>query len=146
MKYTAFVSILFLYQYSIAQDLTKQLKTSEVNQQALQETQALLINPEQRNQAIKNNDQAKKVDGMVKDLMGDSSEDMYKTAAEIMPYISKMGDGDPQKMNQFIQNALRDPASFANNLPPELKQKVSDLAKKAKPLPSVLPSNSANKP
>lgn len=135
MKLAALVSLFIFSQISNAQNISNSPTNSEVNQQALQETQLILVKPEERNQAIKNNEQAKKVDAMVKDLMGDSSEDMYKTAADFMPYISKMADGDPKKMNQFIQTALRDPASFANNLPPDLKEKVSTLAKKAKPIP-----------
>lgn len=127
MKYTAFLFLLFFIQTISAQ--TK----NPINEEALKNTQDMMTNPSQRAEAIGGNAKAKEVDRMVNDLMGENSEEMYKAAAkDFMPYIVKMSDGDPKKMNEIMTQAMRNPAAFAESLPPELKQKISDLAAKAK--------------
>lgn len=102
---------------------------------AVTQTQDQLRNPQKRIEILKNNPQGQKVDAQVQALMGQNSEEMYRTAADFLPYILQMGHGDPTKMAQFLTQASRDPASFAANLPPELKQKLAELTEKVKPLP-----------
>lgn len=131
MKYTALTVTLICSLTAFAQS------NSQIDKQALQQTQDLMKNPTERNQAMSKDANAQNTDKMVKDLMGNNSEEMYKAAADFMPYIVEKGKGDPNKMNEFIQQALRDPASFEKDLPSDLKAKIADLAKKAKPLPSV---------
>lgn len=127
MKYTAFLFLLF-----VIQPISAQTKNA-IDEEALKNTQDMMVNPSQRAEAIGGNAKAKEVDRMVTDLMGENSEEMYKAAAkDFMPYIVKMGQGDPKKMNEIMTQAMRNPAAFAESLPPELKQKISDLAAKAK--------------
>lgn len=137
MKLAAIFFLALSNQFAYAQ-LSTPATSEEINQLALHQTQAVMTNPQERKKAMENNANAKKVDQMVSDIMGDNGEDMYKSAAEdFMPYVMKMADGDPKKMNEFIQQALRNPAAFEKNLPPELKAKIADLAGKAKPLAST---------
>ncbi|MBC7466074.1 MAG: hypothetical protein H7256_08780 [Bdellovibrio sp.] len=131
MKYTALFLILFSSLITYAQS------KNQIDQQALQQTQELMKNPTERNKAISQDPNAQGTDKMVKDLMGANSEEMYKAAADFMPYVVEKGKGDPNKMNEFIQQALRDPAAFEKDLPSDLKEKISSLAKKAKPLPQA---------
>lgn len=125
----------FLFFLSHLANAQSSITDDQVNQSALKETQDVITDPARRIEVVKGSPRAQKIDDQVKQLMGHNAEDMYKTAADFLPYILQMGHGDPTKMVEFLTKATRDPASFANNLPPELKRKASDLAEKVKPLP-----------
>lgn len=133
MQRIAFCALFFfLSNFAQAQS---SMADDQANQAALHETQDVLTNPEKRIEIIRVNPQGKKIDEQVKELMGDNSEAMYRTAADFLPYILQMGQGDPTKMAEFLTKASRNPASFANSLPTHLKQQISDLSQKVKPLP-----------
>jgi len=139
MKY---IILLFIFSGFVAR-AHKQPAPTNIDQQAVEHAQSVMRNPSERNEALRDNKNAQGTDKMVKDLMGEDSDEMYNAAADFMPYIVKMGEGDPAKMNVFMQNALRDPASFEKNLPPDLRNKITELSKKVKnPPPS--PANSGN--
>ncbi len=127
-----FTSIIYSPQILLAQN------EQQVQQESLEQTQAVISQPEKRIEVIKTNPNAQKIDDQVKQLMGQNSENMYKTASDFLPYILQMGQGDPVKMTEFLTKAARDPASFANQLPPELKQKIIDLSDQVKPVPEKL--------
>ncbi len=107
----------------------------QANQIALKEAQDSITQPARRIEIIRVSPQGKKVDDQVKELMGNNSEAMYRTAADFLPYILQMGQGDPTKMAEFLTKASRNPAAFMENLPSHLKQQVKDLSKQVKPLP-----------
>ncbi len=107
----------------------------QVNQVALKEAQEQIVDPVKRIEVIKVTPQGKSVDQQVKELMGNNSEAMYKTAADFLPYVLQMGHGDPTKMAEILRKANRDPASFAESLPANLKQQVKELSEQVKPLP-----------
>ncbi len=131
-KLIASAFCIFLAQQVFAQN---SMNDDQVNQVALKEVQDQITDPSKRIEIIKVSPQGKNIDAQVKELMGQNSESMYKTAADFLPYILQMGQGDPTKMAEFLGKAMRNPASFANELPQELKQKVHDLGEKVKPLP-----------
>jgi hypothetical protein len=107
----------------------------QASQIAVKEAQDTLTQPEKRIEIIRVNPQGKKIDDQVKELMGNNSEAMYRTAADFLPYILQMGQGDPTKMAEFLTKASRNPASFMESLPANLKQQVKDLSQQVKPLP-----------
>ncbi len=111
------------------------LTDDQVNEVALKEAQEQITDPVKRIEVIKVTPQGKTVDQQVKELMGNNSEAMYKTAADFLPYVLQMGHGDPTKMAEILRKANRDPASFAENLPANLKQQVKNLSEQVKPLP-----------
>lgn len=111
------------------------MSDDQVNQIALKETQETIARAEKRIEVIRASPQAKKVDDQVKELMGDNSEAIYRTAADFLPYILQMGQGDPTKMAEFLAKARRNPAAFMENLPTNLRQQVKDLSQQVKPLP-----------
>jgi hypothetical protein len=139
------ILLMFFSSWSFSQQILKQntkvdntysAPTEEqINQTVLSETQNQLTNPEKRNELFKKNPQAQRVDNQVKDLMGKNSEDFYRTASDFLPFILKIGQGDPKKMAEYLNQIARDPASFANSLPTDLKQKITVITQKAKPLP-----------
>ncbi len=102
---------------------------------ALTETQNVLVQPERRIEVIKTNPGAQKIDSQVRELMGEHTEDIYKLSSDFLPYVLQLGRGDPTKMAEILTQATRNPAAFANNLPADLKQKLSNTAQKVKPLP-----------
>lgn len=122
----------FLASYAQAQNT---MSDDQANQMALKEAQDTLTQPQKRIEVIRMNPEGKRMDDQVKELMGNNSEVMYKTAADFLPYILQMGQGDPTKMAEFLTKASRNPAAFVENLPPHLKQQFKDLTLKAKPLP-----------
>lgn len=131
-RIAVYTLVLFLSGLTYAQS---SMSDDQVNEVALRETQDTLTNPQKRIEIIRVNPQGKKIDDQVKELMGNNSENMYRTAADFLPYILQMGQGDPTKMAEFLTKATRDPASFAKSLPVNLKQKITDLSQQVKPLP-----------
>lgn len=133
MKRTAICTLVFfLSSFSQAQST---MADDQANEVALKQAQDALTQPEKRIEIIRVSPEGKKIDDQVKELMGSNSEAAYRTAADFLPYILQMGQGDPTKMAEFLTKASRNPASFAENLPPHLKQQIKDLSQKVKPLP-----------
>jgi len=102
---------------------------------ALQQTQALLTNPAERQKAVKTTPDAKRVDDAVNEMAGGKpvSNDVYSLAADVFANMVKQSNGDPVKMQEALEKFQKDPASFANGWTPEQKKKLRDLAGKLTP-------------
>jgi hypothetical protein len=105
----------------------------KASKEALQQTQQLLKNPEQRRQAVKGDAKAQKADQYVNSLTGGNeavSDEMYQFAAEIMGTLTKDTGGDPQKMQERLKEFMANPEAFANQLTPEQQKRLKELAQK----------------
>lgn len=134
-----FFTSLFVFSIIIIQNIYADNNKTSPDSSALLQTQSLLAEPAQRNKIIEADPKAKKADQLAQDLMGEHTQDMYKTAADLMPYLIEQSDNDPKKMNEILQQASRNPALFLEDLPLHLKSQISDLAKKAKPVKESKP-------
>lgn len=99
--------------------------------EALQKTQNLLNSPQERNAYIQQNAEAQKANQFAVDNLGSENlNETYALSAEILPYLAKEANNDPQKMMEILSLAKSNPQAFANKLPPNILKKIQDLALK----------------
>jgi hypothetical protein len=99
---------------------------------ALEQTQELLKDPNQRKEFIDKTPDAKKTNDDLKTLVGSDQnlEEAYKLAAELFGKITAEANGDPEKMKKLLEEAQKNPAAFANSWSPEQKEKLKSIAEK----------------
>lgn len=102
---------------------------SASSDEVLRKTQESLADRAQRNEIISQDPKAQEVDANIKKLMGESADAAYESAIyEFLPYILELAGGDTDKAQKLI---AEDPEKFLKNLPPHLRNKVSELALKS---------------
>ncbi len=100
---------------------------------ALQDTQNVLKNPALRAaQPEAKSPDAQAVQKQIEILGGGgaNSEAIYGLASDVMADLVKKSAGDPDKMQQILNQALKNPEAFANSLSPQQQQQIRELAKK----------------
>ncbi len=106
---------------------------------SLQKTQNVLQDQAQRDKAISESSDAKKVDEQVKKLAPDENTraEFYELAADMLNNYKS--EKDEEKMKKSIQQGMRNPAEYYKQLTPEQKKKVEELSYKINPGPSQAP-------
>ena len=102
----------------------------KVNLEALNQTQNLLKDAEQRNAVVKDSETAKKADEVAGTVsIGDANakNSIYEIAADVMPWLISQTEGDPAKMLLFLENAKKDPKAFFGSLPETERKKIQNL-------------------
>lgn len=105
----------------------------EADAKALEQTKAMLQDQKKIEAFAATNKDAAQAHQNVKTLLGNNpadTADLYKMSADIFDKMAKDAGGDPAVMQQMLQEALKNPAAFANQLSPEQKAKISELAGK----------------
>lgn len=111
-------------------------KLDAASKDALLQTQALLMDKDQRDKAIKKDPKAVEVDNRIQQLTGgnpETNQKVYAIAAEIMGMIAEDAKGDSTKMQESLVHYMRDPAGFFNKLTPEQREKIRKLAEELRP-------------
>jgi hypothetical protein len=105
---------------------------AEVNKEALKATQDLLRNKKEREKELNNPGAQSAVSNMRNLTQGDAKleEDMWSLAADVMPMLVEMTNGDPKKMLELLENAKRDPAGFASQFKGPEQAKLKAVAEK----------------
>jgi len=97
---------------------------------ALEETQAVIRNPGERADVAAKSPAAQEAARRV-DMLGGSAENseaIFELAAQIMGDLAKQTGGDPDKMQQILDQAAKNPEAFGNRLTPQQKQKLHELS------------------
>src|SRR4051812_45740097 len=92
----------------------------DASNDALVSTQKLLTDPALRAKAVKENSGAAQAHQQA-DLAaggGANTEALYGLSSEIFEDMVKQTGGDPLKLQELIQKAMKDPESFGKNLSP----------------------------
>ena len=105
-------------------------KLSSDQEKALAEVVDQLRDPQKRKEAVGNDSKAKQADEFLKQLGGAQSEEIYQLAAEILQGLVVEANGDANKMEQLLEKAKKDPASFGNKLTAEQKKHLQQIAEK----------------
>lgn len=136
-----FMVLLFSISLAIA-DTTK--KNPDV-EQALRLTQEMLKNPEARQNQINKSSQGKAADAKVKEVAGspENEQAMYELAASVFASVSDQAGGDPEKMQKILDEALRNPESFANQWSPEQIKKLEEISAKSEKSQNKVGSSNA---
>lgn len=97
---------------------------------ALKKTQELLRTKNLRDNAIKDSPEASNAHQRLKSLFGTSEnqEQAYEMAAIMMEKIMTEAGGDPLKAQEILNKGLSNPASLAERMPSEFKEKLKNSA------------------
>jgi hypothetical protein len=107
---------------------TKTMTEQQINQQALQQTQELLINPAERQKALNADPAAKANDAKVQQLLGKDSQKAYELSAQLMSTIVAQTGGDPQKMQQLMLELQSNPHALEKLLTPSQRDQIRKMA------------------
>lgn len=104
---------------------------SEETNEAVLSTERMLRDPAQRNEVIKNSDNAKRANDSALSIAGseENLEKMYDISAQLLPMLNKEGGGDPKLMMKILEDAQRNPEAFYNRMPALVKKQITELAK-----------------
>jgi hypothetical protein len=110
----------------------KTQKLSKEDQDALKQTQDLLKDQKQREQAAKDNSEAQKALDRAKELGGtqENTDQIFSISSDIMESIVSETEGDPEKMQLLLLEAQKNPEKFYNNLSAEQKARIRSVSGK----------------
>ena len=136
MKYVALLCLI-LSQIVCAEELGVH------ERQGLQDTKEFLKSPEQRKEYLEKDKKAKEADDKASALAGSAKnkEEMYGIASEVLEKIVNETKGDPQKMQQLLQEAQTNPQKFYEkyfdeNAKARVRGVAADIEKKGTKAPS----------
>ena len=100
---------------------------------ALTDTQALL-----RDQGRMQEEAGKTTDGRKADQAAtvvtlgkpELKQDLLNISADLMAWITEASKGDPEKMQQFLQEALTNPKNFLEKMPANERARIKGLSEK----------------
>lgn len=97
---------------------------------ALTEVLDMLSNPGKRQEAMTGDAQAQESDKILKSVGGDQSEQLYQLAGKIFESLLTQHQGNIDQVEAVLKQAQKNPEGFLNNLNPELKNTLKELASK----------------
>lgn len=107
-------------------------QTLQAQQTPLSQTQSVLKNPNERQQVIQQEgERARRADEFAGQAVGGDAqkkEQLYGLSSDVMTVIDQQSGGDPNKMNELLQKAQKNPKAFYDSLPPEIKKQIKGLA------------------
>ena len=112
-----------------------------IDQEALTKTQALLMDPEQRQEIINKDDKAKKTDDMVNQLVKtpEQKEALFKIASDIFGDMIRTNKGDPEATTKALKKAAENPEGFFRGLSSEQKKMIKSISSEIEPPQSTIP-------
>lgn len=108
-------------------------------QKALKLTQEMLKDPEERKNEISKSEDKKAADQSVKDIAGSEANEqaIYELAASVLGTLMSETGGDMDKVQQMLDEGMKNPESFAKKWSPEEVKKLHALSQK---VPAKSPS------
>jgi hypothetical protein len=105
---------------------------SEVDANAIKQTQDLLRNPKARQGAIKETQGSQNANDYATKVLGNEQNvnEAYDIAAELLPWITEQSGGDPVKMQEMMAQAMKNPESFYARMPAAQKARIKALNNK----------------
>jgi regulator of protease activity HflC (stomatin/prohibitin superfamily) len=98
--------------------------------EALATTLRMLADPTARAQVLASDPAAAAIDRQVQGMAGSSQlvQEVYGLAAEVFADLARSTGGDTRQLNEALERAKSDPASFAAMLRPETLERLRALA------------------
>lgn len=129
MKFFLMLSLL-LSVLGASDTRAQNVRDDEANRKALEDTQKLLRDRIQREQAIQGSEPAQKANQEAQTLGGSAqnADQIYSLSAEIFANIVKQSNGDAAKMQQMINDAALHPEKLDLFMTPEIRQQLKGLA------------------
>jgi hypothetical protein len=110
-------------------------KMDEAAAKAMQETNAMMLDPKMREAALAQDPNAKATAEQVKALAkGDPAKEaqLYKMASEAFTKMATEANGDDAKIQEMLEKAKTNPEAFGQNFTEEQKKLLRDLASEQK--------------
>lgn len=96
--------------------------------EALHKTQDLMISPEQRAQAMKNDQKALANDAKVKSTLGNQAQPAYELSAQVLENIVRQTNGDPKQMQEIVNQLMTNPQLLEQYLTPQQRDQIRGMA------------------
>lgn len=126
-----FITLYFVFLSFLTSTAFADLNQSQQN--SLYNTQKVLKNREKRMKAVNSSKEAQDIHKEVISLFGSDHQDKaYEMAAVALEVLAKEANGDSAKMAELLNKAKRDPAGFANRMPPEFRTMLRQAAQNVK--------------
>lgn len=124
--------IIFIFAF-ISANFISYLAVAEVDgasDEALKKVQGVLTNKGAREDAKKTDGNLQKVDNDIDALTSNpqNKEALYQAASKILGEVAKEANGDPQKMQELMIKAQKDPAAFLNSMSESNKKLIRSIA------------------
>lgn len=136
MRFLALFSVLMFSISAVAQNAQG---LSNEQQDALRKTQELLRDKNQRQRALEVDPKAKAQDASIdKSFGGDQNKQRaYEISADVFGSMVQETGGDDAKIQKMLQDAQANPEAFYNNMTPEQRQQIRELANQISPQPQM---------
>ena len=110
--------------------LAKDKDLDSASQQGLQKTQKLLRSKSEREQYMEKHPEAKNADKKVDNLTANPKlkEQIYGVSSDVFANVVKETGGDSVKLQQLVEEAMKNPEAFYNKLSPEQKAQIRGIA------------------
>ena len=114
---------------AIAQDAKRGAQPlDDASLEALHKTQDLLISPEQRAKAMKDDPKALANDASVKNKLGDQAQPAYELSALVLETIVRKTNGDPKQMQEVVNQLMMNPQLLEQYLSPAQRDQIRSMA------------------
>lgn len=123
MKNLLIISLVFYSAYASAEDI----------KEALRETQSVLRDPVRMQEESGKTSEGRKADqdaSVVTLGKPELKQDLLNISADLLGWITDSANGDPEKMQQLMQDAISNPKSFYERMPASERAKVKNLSEK----------------
>ena len=123
-----FIAIFLLPVSLVSQEM------DDASNKALEQTIQLLNNPSQRNKEVQEDKAAMKANSFAGEIAGspENLDKIYELSSKIFSRVTKQNKGDVDSMNSVVDNAKRDPSSFAKGLTDEERVMLKQIADQIK--------------
>ena len=123
MKNFFLFSLVFCSSYAIADEVAE----------ALRDTQSLLRDASRVQEVAGKTPEGRKADqdaSVVTLGKPEHKQELFNISADLMGWITEAAKGDPDKMQQLMQDAIDSPRSFLEKMPASERAKVKGLSEK----------------
>ncbi len=104
---------------------------SQVDQEALLETQRVLRSPTERQDIISKDKKAQDTDQFASQVVGGDpklKDEVYDISADVLNSLLQTTNGDPEKAQELLLKAMKNPEQFLKSLPALQQEKIRGIA------------------
>ncbi len=100
---------------------------------AIKQTQDMMKNKAEREKAIRGDKKSEEADAFAGKAAGgdpNKKEEIYDISSEVFAALMKSNNNDSAKVQDQLQQALKNPEAFANSLPADLRARIKAVSEK----------------
>lgn len=126
------ILLIVVFSTSLSTTFAKPKAEQASKDAALAQTQKVLNDRQEIKKITESDPKAQAVDDSITELTGSEAgaKELYAISADILPVLMEMNQDDPDKALQSLTAYSKDPGAFLSKLPPDIRLKIENLAKK----------------